>query len=169
MNERTRGLMVVTLAVLAGSCVSSEVTAIGPSYPPRGEGCAVDVFPATKPPYPYVDIANSRAKCHQTSGRTACIDQLKADACQAGADAVYAFSEGVMGEFTMISATLAHKTGEAKKEEAAPPAAPDGCNPPCSPGFACKATVCEPVCNPACEKGETCTRKRICEPTPTGT
>jgi hypothetical protein len=38
-----------------------------------------------------------------------------------------------------------------------------GCEPPCSPGFACKGAVCEPLCNPPCEAGEICTRKRVCE------
>jgi hypothetical protein len=42
------------------------------------------------------------------------------------------------------------------------------CEPVCSPGFVCRDGVCEPVCNPPCEKGETCTRKRVCEPTPPG-
>jgi hypothetical protein len=84
-----------------------------------------------------------------------------------------------MGEYTMISATLARRvkpkkvaeeSDESEPVESAKPAAAksDGCDPPCSPGFACKANVCEPVCNPACEKGEICTRKRVCEPKTTG-
>jgi hypothetical protein len=65
-----------------------------------------------------------------------------------------------------VSAPAGGATPPAVQETAQKTAA--GCDPPCSPGFACKNAVCEPVCNPPCEKGETCTRKRICEPTPTG-
>lgn len=39
------------------------------------------------------------------------------------------------------------------------------CDPPCSPGFGCKAGTCVPICNPPCEAGEVCTRRRTCEPT----
>jgi hypothetical protein len=157
-------------AALALSCISSEVTPLGSkTYPSRGEHCDVDVFPATKPPYPYTDIASTRALCNWTRGRTACIELLKEDACQVGATTVYAFVEGTNGGGTAISATLARKTREAPKHVAADGqptagAASDGCSPPCSPGFACKADVCEPVCNPPCEDGEVCTRKRVCEP-----
>ena len=47
-----------------------------------------------------------------------------------------------------------------------PPAAPTPgvCDPPCSPGFACRGGVCTPVCNPPCEAGEVCSRRRACEP-----
>ncbi|HEY6863507.1 MAG TPA: hypothetical protein VI319_06365, partial [Burkholderiales bacterium] len=72
--------------------------------------------------------------------------------------------------FKAARATVpAAKAADSDSAETAPKAAPaSSCDPPCSPGFACKAGACEPVCNPACEKGETCTRKRICEPTPAG-
>jgi hypothetical protein len=180
MFSARHALVIAALAPLALSCVNSEVTQIGTKYPSRPEGCKVDVFPATKPNYPYEDIASSRAKCHFTYGRSACIDKLRADACEAGGTAIYAFSEGVMGEYTMIAATIGRKTKDAPAAPVAAeavtassatdrtPAPADGCNPICSPGFACKDSACVPVCNPPCEKGETCTRKRVCEPTATG-
>jgi hypothetical protein len=45
--------------------------------------------------------------CHFTQGRSACIQQLERDACTTGADTVYAFREGIVGEMTVIAATLA--------------------------------------------------------------
>jgi hypothetical protein len=41
-------------------------------------------------------------------------------------------------------------------------AAPLGCDPPCSPGYACSASVCLAVCNPACAAGQTCRQDRTC-------
>ena len=38
------------------------------------------------------------------------------------------------------------------------------CTPPCSPGYACEATVCRALCNPACSAQETCRADRVCVP-----
>jgi hypothetical protein len=168
MRRRGGGLLVLGLALFAASCTNGEATRIGPKYPSKPAGCKVDVYPATKPPYPIENLASARATCVD---RSSCIDRLREDACKYGADAIYGFSEGVQGMATLVSATFARKTGEAPPPgwSAAPEAPAGDCSPPCSPGFACKAGVCEPQCNPACEKGEICTRKRVCEPAPTGT
>ena len=156
--------------VLALGCVSAEVTPIGPSRPAREAGCPVQLFPSSRPTYEYVDIASVRAECHNGSSRTACIDELRAQACAAGGDTVYAFSEGYRAEYTLISATIAYRndstaTGIAASGRA-PVAEAHSCTPICSPGFACTSGVCIPQCNPACEAGEVCTRRRICAPVP---
>jgi hypothetical protein len=104
-------------------------------------------------------------------GRNACIDELRKQACASGADTVFGFQEGVQGEYTLIAATLAARTGE-RPAQSAPAKRPavgsmtedEGCSPICSPGFACKAGVCIPQCNPPCDPGTVCTRKRVCEP-----
>lgn len=169
--------VVAGAALLAGACVSSEVATIGPQRAARPEGCPVEVFPATTPPYPIVQVASARAKCHFTAGRNACIDELRKQACAAGADTVFAFQEGMWGEYTIIAATLAARSGE-RPAQATPAKRPPaetaageagqavdaGCSPICSPGFACKAGVCLPQCNPPCEAGTVCSRKRVCEP-----
>lgn len=54
--------------------------------------------------------------------------------------------------------------GPAAQPEAPEPPRPGVCNPPCSPGFACRNGACIPVCNPPCEATEVCTRRRTCEP-----
>jgi hypothetical protein len=169
--RRGAGAMVVGAALLAGACVSSEVATIGPQRAARPEGCPVEVFPATTPPYPVVQLASARAKCHFTVGRNACIDELRKQACAAGADTVFAFQEGLWGEYTVIAATLAARSGERPPQSApakGPPvggaAEAEGCSPICSPGFACKAGACVPQCNPPCEAGTVCSRKRVCEP-----
>ncbi|HEY7372685.1 MAG TPA: hypothetical protein VIF57_11035 [Polyangia bacterium] len=163
--------MVVGAALLAGACVSSEVATIGPHRAARPEGCPVEIFPATTPPYPVVQVASARAKCHFTAGRNACLDELRKQACAAGADTVFAFQEGLWGEYTVIAATLAARSGErparsapAKQPAAGAAAEEGGCSPICSPGFACQAGACVPQCNPPCEAGTVCSRKRVCEP-----
>ncbi|MEO7037150.1 MAG: hypothetical protein ABI548_24565 [Polyangiaceae bacterium] len=43
-------------------------------------------------------------------------------------------------------------------------AAPAACAPPCSPGYACHAGVCEAECNPLCAADQTCRADRVCVP-----
>jgi len=159
---------VVVAALLAGACVTSEISPIGARRPARAEGCAVDIFPSTTPPYPFAEVASASASCHNRSGRNACIEELRKEACAWGADTIFGFQDGRFAEGMTIAATFAVRT------EATPPAGvktkrpaaaeDDGCNPICSPGFACKAGQCMPQCNPPCEAGEACSRKRVCEP-----
>jgi hypothetical protein len=169
MSRPRGGLWPGALAVVAFSCTAADVTPIGPKYPAKPEGCPVEVFPATEPTYSYENIASVRVGCD--FGRSRCIDRLREEACKLGADTVYRFAEGMTPTATVITATVARKTGEAVKSPTVPPAAApsEACTPPCSPGFACRAGACEPQCNPACDKGEVCTRKRVCEPAPAGT
>jgi hypothetical protein len=164
------------LCLLAIGCVTSEVTPIGRTYPAREPNCRIDVFPATPPPYPTEDLASARSKCHFTSGRSACIDKLREEACASGGHAIYGFAEGVQGEYTLISATIARKVpapasaGKAAVESKAPAAAIAGggsCTPPCSPGYECQAGVCQALCNPACSPGFTCSADRLCRPAAT--
>jgi len=68
------------------------------------------------------------------------------------------------GGFAIRGVVFFIPQGPAQAEPPAPPPPPGACDPPCSPGFACRAGVCTPVCNPACEAGEVCTRRRTCEP-----
>jgi hypothetical protein len=154
---------------MVSSCVKSEMTLIGPPYPSELPGCAVDIFPASLPPFPVVNVASDRAVCKHR--RSYCIEQLRDDACLAGASVVYGFDEGVHGNQIIISATLARPApiaAVAAPPQAPPRSDPPDCSPPCSPGFACRAGVCEPQCNPPCEAGEICSRQRTCEKARTG-
>ncbi|HEX2669822.1 MAG TPA: hypothetical protein VHM25_03065, partial [Polyangiaceae bacterium] len=45
-----------------------------------------------------------------------------------------------------------------------PATAPLGCEPPCSPGYACEAGICRALCNPACSAGQVCRADRVCVP-----
>jgi hypothetical protein len=174
----------VVVALWFGACVSSEVAPIGAARPSRPEGCPVQVYPALQPPYPVTQVASARAKCHFTQGRNACIEELKKQACAVGADTIVGFSEGMMGEYTFIAATLAARTagpaapgpGVATKRQSGAAGSgqgqgqpDDSCSPICSPGFACQAGQCVPQCNPPCDAGEVCNRKRECQPAPTKT
>jgi len=112
-------LPLAILGLLLAGCVRSEVTPINDTqYAAKPSGCSIRVFPKTKPDVAYEDIADARAKCHFTMGRSACIEKLKEDACEAGGDFIYGFAEGVNGEYTLISATIARRTGSAPSAEA---------------------------------------------------
>jgi hypothetical protein len=167
------GVLVAAAALLLAGCVGSEVTQIGPRRPGRARNCKVQTFPSTRPPYPFSEVASARAQCHYAMGRGACIDELREQACAAGADTVFGFSEGMSGEMTFISATFAVRTADAPPvvarggQPAAAAATPHDsatCTPICSPGFACQQGTCIPQCNPACEAGEVCNRTRQCQP-----
>jgi hypothetical protein len=110
----------LVLAFLSVCCVSSEVKLIPPRHPAKSDDCEVAVFPATKPPFPYEDIATDRAGC--VLSRDHCINRLRADACEVGADTIYGFSETKESVETSVSATLARRTGP--PAPAAPGAAP---------------------------------------------
>jgi hypothetical protein len=43
-------------------------------------------------------------------------------------------------------------------------AQPEGCDPPCSPGYRCSDQVCHPQCNPPCSGGQVCRSDRTCGP-----
>jgi len=162
-------------ALFLSACTTSEVALIAPKRPSRGDGCGVQVFLTAAPPYPVVELATARAGCDALAGRHACIEALMRDACHVGADTLFGFSETVRGDYTYLSATLAAQdaavTHRPIQDAPAPKAggaavAADGgggCDPICSPGFACRGGACVPQCNPPCEAGEICNRKRVCE------
>jgi len=164
------GLVVAGLA----ACVSSEVTPTGPAPPSRVDDCTVEVFVATRPTYPAIDVAAARVECHKLGGRHKCMTELRREACRAGADTIYSVVETAGRDHTYVTATLAlrdrsirvSRTPAAEVTATQPPAVagPErACDPICSPGFACVAGQCAPQCNPPCEAGETCSRKRVCE------
>lgn len=168
MNTCLRFLLIPMAAVWLGACVKAETTVIGTVRPNLGPNCAVVVQPNT-PDFAVADIATSEVRCHATKGRGACIEKLKEEACKVGANVVYGFREGKIPEYSVITATLATKTGEAAPSATSPaPAtgpvvASDGCSPPCSPGYQCEASVCQAVCNPSCSPGFVCAPDRTCQ------
>jgi hypothetical protein len=157
------GRGVAATALLAGACLANSlVTPIGARRPSRPAGCTLDLYPTKSPPYPYTPIATVRTGCDPVR-RNTCVEQLRAEACLAGADGIVGFKES-RSEFDMfIDATLIVKG-------VAAPGAPAGgaanaCEPICSPGFACQGGHCIPQCNPPCEAAEICNRQRVCERT----
>ena len=71
--------------------------------------------------------------------------------------------------FIDVLFTLKQKALNAPPAPAAQPPTPmptAGCNPPCSPGYQCVGTVCQPQCNPPCAQGMICGPERICQPAP---
>jgi hypothetical protein len=112
------GLLLFPL--LALSCVSSEIRLTTARQPAKPDGCEVAVYPTSKPPYAYEDLANDRAGC--VLSRNHCINRLRDDACLVGADTVYDLSETKESIQTLVGATLARRTGPAPAPGASVPA-----------------------------------------------
>jgi|SRR5687768_10438353 len=155
----------LALGVL-GACVRTTVSKVGTTdYPPKPKGCPVEMFPSTTPGYPWKDIASVEAQCYGNA-RQKCIDELQEQTCKLGGDTLYAFKDGMKGEYTVVIATVAiREPGELVKTGGVPPASPpaDGCSPPCSPGYQCQDAQCVALCNPPCSPGYVCNPQRICE------
>jgi len=147
---------VVAAALLASGCTPTTVTQIGPKRPSRPADCQIEMYPTTVPPYPFTPIAKARTECDPVR-RNTCVEQLRWEACRAGADAVVGFDESMHEWTTFIEATFVAR-GPAVETEAG------ACHPICSPGFACENSQCIPQCNPPCGTGEICNRERMCEP-----
>ena len=148
---------VAALPLLVSACAETQVTVLGEKRPRRPEDCLIEMFPTTVPPYPFTPIAKVRTGCDPVR-RNTCVEQLRSEACRAGADAVVGFKEEMTEWTTYIDATFVVK-GPAPRDTAA-----GACDPIRSPGFACQSGQCVPRCNPACQTGEICSRKRVCEP-----
>ncbi len=169
--RRAAYFSVACLALLF-ACVTSEVSRIGKAqYPPKAKGCPVEVFPSTTPDYQWTDIASVESRCHFANGRDACITELKDKTCELGGDTLYGFKDGKAGEYSIVIGTVGVRKpgdhpksgGTAPKSSASPP---DGCSPPCSPGYRCEKSECVALCNPPCGAGMRCNQQRVCESDP---
>jgi len=164
--------------ILTVACVTSEVSRLNDAtYPAKAEDCPIKIFPSTTPDYEWEDIASVKAHCHGVVGRDGCVQEIREKACALGGDTVYGFTDGESGEVTILIATVAIKTGDAREKigetPSKPPAAPEpsvaepsvagGCSPPCSPGYACSDGTCMGLCNPPCPEGARCNQQRMCE------
>ena len=113
-------MITLVAALTMFGCLKSDITRTGTTYPPRPEGCEVDIVPDGPPEYEFEKVAEAEVQCHSESqGREGCIDKLKAMACELGAHAAYEFHEGEGDGYVSISASFARKT---EPESAAAPA-----------------------------------------------
>jgi hypothetical protein len=106
--ELRRGFALFTAALAAaagGGCVDIQVSLIGPQLPARPAGCALEVFPDSKPPFILTDVASASVSCSGT--RDKCVGALRKQACIVGADTIYGFSESLDAGFTHIDAKFA--------------------------------------------------------------
>jgi hypothetical protein len=162
------GVLGIAFAAVASACVNSEVTPVaGAQLRELPPDCPLREFPSTTPDYPWEDVATVRAICPNSEGRSACIEQIRSDACRAGGDTVYGYKDGIQGGATIIVATIARRIGPGSRVKSAsgqkaPPSEP--CDPPCSPGYRCQGGTCAAVCNPPCNAGMHCAQDRTCQP-----
>lgn len=91
MSEASRfvGLLVLVSAPMAGvGCGNGAPSA----YPPRAEGCAVEIF-AEAPRMPTDNLGTVTARCDDSVSDDDCKRTLKDEACKLGADIVWGVSD----------------------------------------------------------------------------
>lgn len=156
------------LVVFLGGCdfpvMRTEVTRVGTFLPSRGFDCPVQLMFGAMPE-PHRDVARARTTCpdHMSSEQD-CYEDMRREACLAGADTIYGIAEGSVGGTWTVAATFAHTLPDFSGDGAPAASAAGGCAPICSPGFACQVGACVPQCNPPCQANEVCSRARTCEP-----
>ena len=81
------------LALLCSACSTTLVHCGGekvdPRFPPRPEGCAVEVFHAGAPNKPSDNIGTVNASCTDLVSNDDCLRQLKDQVCKIGGDLVW--------------------------------------------------------------------------------
>jgi hypothetical protein len=88
--------------------------------------------------------------------------ELSKRACALGADGIMMDREEYARPYvgTDVAATaFAYGTSRGPQPT---PAATLGCEPPCSPGYACSGTTCVAECNPPCVAPRVCSADRTC-------
>ena len=163
-------MALVAGVVTIGGCdipsIHTEVVRVGTFLPARGFDCPVQILFGPMP-FPHRDVARAQTTCpDHMSSEEACYDDMRRQACLAGADTIYGIAEGSVNGSWTVSATFARSLMVAPDSGAAPLPSDGGggCDPLCSPGFTCRAGACLPQCNPACQANEVCSRQRTCEP-----
>jgi len=91
----TRALAILSLVALLSGCATttlSRFTPLGQAYPPRAEGCDVEIFQGRRPAREFVKIARIDVHIEWSAWFQPRLDdaepELRKQACLAGADAV---------------------------------------------------------------------------------
>jgi hypothetical protein len=162
---RTAIVLSVTAAALSGCAELVFHSAGGRTYPAKPENCALRVV-GTHPGSEYEEIGVISIEGDRSFGAGSYqdpqefVNAVRPQVCRAGGEVVATEVNG----FGIVARGVAfHKAAAAPATASPPPAAVAGCNPICSPGFACSGQTCVPQCNPACGDGE-CGNDRQCHP-----
>jgi hypothetical protein len=161
----------VALAVTIAACARPVFHRNGATYPAKPGNCQLRVMGAHPGPG-WEEIGTITIEGDRSAGAGSFqdgeefVDRIRPEVCAAGADAVMTEVNGfgvvARGVAFRKVADVPEKPEIASVPAPAPPPAPDGCEPICSPGFACQKGICVPQCNPACGPEETCGRDRLC-------
>lgn len=113
MAPRTPLLASALLALLAAGC--SPGAAGDSKYPPRPEGCEVQVFVDT-PTVPTDNIGAVSASCEDSVSDADCLTTLKDEACKLGGDVVWGVDPKptLEGGRKKLYGRAAHTTAAAK-------------------------------------------------------
>ncbi len=101
------GATLVAAAVALAACGGAARTS--PLYPPRPDGCAIQVF-EDSPPMPTTNLGTVRSSCASDIGHDACLRELKDQACRLGADVVWGVADAprIVDDRSWFSGRAAH-------------------------------------------------------------
>jgi len=96
MRKTRNGARAATIlpgVLLAGACVTTKYVATGAVYPPREEGCVVEVFSTAPPQRPYEEIGLVEAEGSLWKADLEdVLPELRKEACHVGGDALVLLS-----------------------------------------------------------------------------
>jgi hypothetical protein len=92
-SSRRSGLLAALAAGALGLAAATCATSQNPNaakYPPRGRGCAVQVFHSAAPGVTtWDDLGIAHVDCPLDEGRVQCLERLREEACRMGGDILY--------------------------------------------------------------------------------
>ncbi len=120
MAMKTRSVRAMATVVLVGLVSACGGEKIDPRFPPRAEGCDVEVFHEDAPSKPVDNIGAVNASCTDQVGSDECLRTLKDQVCKMGGDVVW----GVEPAPVVKPDGRKHLSGRAAKSRAARPTSP---------------------------------------------
>lgn len=117
MKTATMRAAVTVVAMTLGACGGDKVD---PRFPPRAEGCDVEVVQEDAPTKPVDNIGTVNASCTDQIGNDECLRTLKDQVCKIGGDVVW----GVEPAPVVKADGKKHLSGRAAKTRAARSSAP---------------------------------------------
>jgi hypothetical protein len=170
MWRSVRVLAVLSLATAALSGCADLVfhPAGGRPAQPKPENCELRTV-GSHPGPDYVEIGVISIEGDRSFGAGSYqdpqefVNRVRPQVCRAGGEVV---ATEVNGRGIVVRGVVFRRARVAvERGPAAPPPAPkEGCEPICSPGFACEGHTCVPQCNPVCANNQVCGDDRLCHP-----
>ena len=146
------GVVIAALLLLPAGCAPTKISRIGPTVPPRGEGCGIQVLdPGAEPDRPYRDVGMVTLEACQDYRTPPCRGRLTDAACELGGHAAYLPEGGgrprgpVVDKVDYRVLVAAFVADLRVPIEENPVARSRICDPPCGADELCRDGACQPA------------------------